>query len=70
MAAALSDAEMYVSDVVPPASEMYVLAAAWSGVENWALAVGSPVCCSADFAVAEDTDNSLSYVERLLRQNK
>ena len=60
MAAALSDAEMYVSDVVPPASEMYVLAAAWSGVESCVSSVAPPVFCSADFAVAKDSDNSLS----------
>ena len=37
-----------------------VLAVAWSDAENWALAVASPVCCSAGFAVAKDSDNSLS----------
>ena len=37
-----------------------VLAVAWSDAENWALTVASPACCSAGFAVAKDSDNSLS----------
>ena len=37
-----------------------VLAVAWSDAENWALVVASPACCSAGFAVAKDSDNSLS----------
>ena len=37
-----------------------VLAVAWSDAENLALAVAPPVCCSAGFAVAKDSDNSLS----------
>jgi hypothetical protein len=67
--AALSGAANYASVAALSGAANYASVVALSGAVNWASAAAWPACCSADFAVGQDTDK-LFYPEQLLQRKE
>ena len=68
-AAAWPDAVNYASVAALSGAANYASVVALSGAVNWASAAAWPACCSADFAVGQDTDK-LFYPEQLLQRKE
>ena len=67
--AAWPGAANYASVVALSGAVNWASAAALSGVVNWASVAAWPACCSADFAVGQDTDK-LFCPEQLLQRKE